>query len=107
MNRSARRSAGIKGKTPTYNLNPGQVKGIIKDEIDNAYNQGIKKGIDETVRMVMAAFVITLNEDFGFGRTRLHRALASVNTTFTAIAEDVVELDQLIVEAERCGAKIE
>lgn len=97
MNRAARRrKEGESTKAPTYNINQAQLKATVDREIQERLEEVKHLAINETIKSLTAAFIISLSDEFGFGIKRMSRLLDKVQNQFECIEAGTVELEDLV-----------
>lgn len=100
MNRAARRRKQKElekvKKPPTYNLSQAQLKAIVDKEVQERLEEVKHLAINETIKGLTAAFIISLSDEFGFGIKRMSRLLDKVQNQFECIEAGTVELEDLI-----------
>lgn len=84
MNRQQRRA--YQKSLPTYQkmskearMNALVKNGITPDDLKKCREEGYQMGVESAVIQCYAAMCLALNEQFGFGRERLLRALTAVD----------------------------
>lgn len=93
MNRAERRRQNRSKKTPTYNVSQAQLQHAIKKELEDAK----KLAIHETTSAVVSVMLVSLHDEFGFGRVRLQRLLERFQNTYECILTDpLVKIEDFI-----------
>lgn len=76
-------------KEAIYHVKAGVIRDTVAVEIEKSRKAITKAAVDRLV----AAFIMVLNSRFGFGKTRIDKLLAELNTQFEMIDEGYVTLE--------------
>lgn len=102
MNRQQRRQANLKTKVPTYNLTRPQLNDLIHEELMSVRQETLNYATSRC----LAAFIVSLHDEFDFGRKRLEKLLSRVTETFDCIEAKTVSLDDLVALCDSFGIVI-
>lgn len=106
-NRKERRRAGNKEKVPTYNLTMPAMKQIIdaevKKQVETIRNEAAVKAIDFTLSQTVGVFMVSVHDEFGFGKERLDRLIKRFNGNFDSVNAGNVELADIFAWCKEYG----
>lgn len=72
-----------------------QKQGLTAKDIKAIEDNSALKGIDFAVSGMIASFVITLHDKWGWGHVRIKRLLEQVDDVFDSIDKDYVSIEDL------------
>jgi len=72
-----------------------QKQGLTAKDIKAIEDSSVLKGIDFAVSGMIASFVITLHDKWGWGHVRIKRLLEQVDDVFDSIDKDYVTIEDL------------
>jgi len=72
-----------------------QKQGLTAKDIKAIEDSSALKGIDFAVSGMIASFVITLHDKWGWGHVRIKRLLEQVDDVFDSIDKDYVSIEDL------------
>lgn len=72
-----------------------QKQGLTAKDIKAIEDNSALKGIDFAVSGMIASFVITLHDKWGWGHVRIKRLLEQVNDVFDSIDKDYVTIEDI------------
>lgn len=81
-----------KKKTPTYQMTYEQIEA----ERLKAFDDGFRKGKDDSFNLMVALPMIILRDKYGFGATRLERFIGEMIEVFESIHEGYVNFHDLL-----------
>ena len=107
MNRAERRKKGTSKKEAVYNLTESQLRAEIEKQCEQYLLDAKHALLEQASTSVIAAFVMSLHDEFKFGNVRLIRLLEKVNNQLDCVNAGTVELDDMIDMCENeFGIKI-
>lgn len=72
-----------------------EVKELVHKTITNDLDKVRQEAIKLAVHDLTAAFIISMHDEFGWGKTRIHRLLGRVNNQFECILANTVTIDDI------------
>jgi hypothetical protein len=75
-------------------------KGVTHKDLLNLQNEGVSSGINHATKALLACFVMTMHDKWGWGHKRLTRLLDQVNDQFDSVLKEYVSLDDIIQEVK-------
>ena len=96
MNRKQRRKAGIKTKTPTYNLTQEQLYSEIKKGVEEFREEIRDDVMDKALRVVAYVPLMVLRDKWGFGKKRLEKFLYEFAEQIDCLENKYVGFDDMI-----------
>lgn len=78
-NRNAARKESQTYMNPDYVRNVIYKNGLTPKDMDDAYDNGFKAASVATIKMVYAAIIVGLHDQYGFGKIRCMRALKAID----------------------------
>lgn len=72
-----------------------EVKALVHKEIQKDLDRIRHEAIKRAVHDLTAAFIISIHDEFGWGKTRIHRLLGRVNNQFECILANTVTIDDI------------
>lgn len=76
-------------------MNRAERRRLTANDLKIIEDSSALKGIDYAVKGMIASFVITLHDKWGWGHVRIKRLLEQVNEVFNCVGEDYVTIEDL------------
>lgn len=76
-------------------MNRAERRRLTANDLKIIEDSSALKGIDYAVKGMIASFVITLHDKWGWGHVRIKRLLEQVNEVFNCVSEDYVTIEDL------------
>ncbi|MCX7924159.1 MAG: hypothetical protein N3B21_19445 [Clostridia bacterium] len=72
-----------------------RIESLVKRRFDKEISEAKRIGINIAVRDLTAAFILSLYDEFGFGKERIYRLLRKVTNNLECINEGHLTLDDI------------
>lgn len=114
MNRADRRKIGsinypkgmVNPNKETIRLSEDSFNNLVNEHAARLSKLHMDEVLNNATKVVMAAVVIQLNAEFGFGVKRIQKVLDGVNATFESMEEGLTTLEEIVKYADDLGVKI-
>jgi len=104
MNRKDRRKLGTtKTKADkTYNMKPSAIHDNVKKELEKQRDAIITEAAASSI----AATLLVLHDEFGFGKKRIQRFMTMYNDMFDSILKDYISFEDVKTELLKLGVNM-